>query len=100
MTDDPDQDEVLDDQWDLDPYDDVPMKEEPDCYVCGDSGTVPGRWWSRRRGRGCPSCHGPDLLGRLNVRWFNATRWSWWVHRLRYHRRDCCTGGCTEDPPF
>ena len=68
-----------DDDW----YDDEtssPLREEPDCYACGDGGTVPaGRWYAllhRREWRPCRSCD-PT---RLHLLWWGLC-WRW--HRSR-----------------
>ncbi len=70
----------MDDWDDYDP-DDRPAREEPYCYDCVDSGTVPGRWLMRRRDRPCPNCYGPNLLDRI-MSTIAGLRW-----RLHYARR-------------
>lgn len=67
-----DVDDLYDDWYD---NDDVPVREEPVCYACGDSGYV-GR-------RNCGDCN-PT---RWQALWWRLTwRFRWWRIRAWLHR--------------
>ncbi len=62
----------LDDGYD--PFDDVPAKDEPDCFACFDRGTVGPGFVSRlvgRRWMRCPSCN-PT---RLTILYWRSGLW-------------------------
>ncbi len=52
-----------------------PVREEPHCGGCCDSGRAPARWWAYfgRGYRPCPDCANGDLFDRVG--W-----WLWWRH--------------------